>query len=209
MMRFVTPFAEARAVEFFGFPKGDLFFFGQLREVGAFCGTTVVKPFGTVITLNKKQMASVVRAVSMGVARFSTLVAMRDNIRRNPFAEPLIKNEIDADEFVVQTLFAYLSGVLNDAAVELKNMAKTLVFEPRTRFFAPNTARAIHDDFPIFMPPQYFADHLEFIAESFRGRTNGVCEETNFRFVVIAHIDDDGLRFGTEFIEGGSMEMRS
>ena len=80
----------------------------------------------------------------MRIARLAALMAICDNIIRNSLAQSFIKNEIDADKFIFQTLRFCLSGILNNAAVELKNVLKTLVFEPRACFFAANATRAVH-----------------------------------------------------------------
>jgi hypothetical protein len=84
-------------------PENKPFFFCSRRFAGFFLGTlrraaTVVFGFAF-FALNEKQMTPVVGAVGMGVAGFSALVAVGDNLAVHAFAQPFVEYKVFTDEF--------------------------------------------------------------------------------------------------------------
>src|SRR5690606_32800446 len=98
----------------------------------------------TFFTLNEKQVAGLVCAVCMSVARFAALVAMANNIIRNPFATTMVENKIFPDEFILKPQIFHLPRIFNYAALKLKHIFETFVFIVCAGFFATDSARAIH-----------------------------------------------------------------
>src|SRR5690606_38128787 len=106
--------------------------------------------FTTLDTLNEQKVTPVILAICVIVARFSALVTDGDHIRGNAFTESLVKDEILPDKKVFQPFFPYLARVLNDTAVELKNVLETAVFHPRTCFFTADASGAVHQELFVF-----------------------------------------------------------
>src|ERR1043165_2414397 len=83
--------------------------------------------FGAFRALDEEQVAAVVLTVSMGIAGNTALVAVGDDIFRDALAEPVVEDEVLADELQRQPLLAGAAGVLDDAAFELEHIHKAVV----------------------------------------------------------------------------------
>lgn len=101
-------------------------------------------------------MAAVIFAICMAVAGGSTLMAMRNNIFRDPFAHPLVKNKVFTHEAHRKSLFSRLAGIFNNTAFNVPDFTKSIVFHPGTGLLTTYAARAVHNDFFIFMLLHHF-----------------------------------------------------
>jgi hypothetical protein len=81
----------------------------------ALVGTTILHFVFAFITLDKKQMAGIVFAISMSISSRTTLVTNRNNIPRNSLAPTLIKNKILSYKFIIESLFFAIVCVLDDS----------------------------------------------------------------------------------------------
>ena len=57
----------------------------------------------------------------------AALMAISNNLIRNPFSQPLIKYEIFAVKFILQSFFFYLVSVVDNATFQVKNIFKSFV----------------------------------------------------------------------------------
>lgn len=63
----------------------------------------------------------------MVIACCSTLMAMRNNFRANALAQTVIKNKIFANKFIGKLLLFGLTGIFDDAPLQLKYLLKSFV----------------------------------------------------------------------------------
>ena len=91
----------------------------------------------------------------MGVARHTTLVAAGDDLRRYAFAQSLVKNKILSNKGVLQSLGRDLSGVVDDASVQLIDILKTMMFQIRRSLFASDPSSAVQQDLLFFLSLQH------------------------------------------------------
>src|SRR5690606_19726160 len=96
-------------------------------------------------------MASFVCTIGMNVERFSTLVAMRNNIIANTLCPTVVKYKVLSQILVFKILGFYLSGIFYNTSFQLVNIFKSFMFEVSTRLFATNAASTIHHQVFIFL----------------------------------------------------------
>jgi hypothetical protein len=80
-------------------------------------GAASLHPFLTFRTLDKKQVAGVMRAIGMRIRRLPALVAMADDLVGNSLSQPFIENEVLAVEPGGKVPGADLACVGDDAPV--------------------------------------------------------------------------------------------
>jgi len=131
----------------------------------------------------------------MMVERLSTLVALRYYVIRNALCQAFIKYEVDAFELIVQALLLYLVRILNDAAFQVINIRKTFVLEEGRSLLATDATGAIHRDVFISLAIEHLLYHFYLLAECIGIRKNGVLEMPHLALIVIAHVDENGIRF--------------
>src|SRR6187402_612194 len=113
-------------------------------------------------------MASIILTIGVIVARFSALVALRNNIVCNSFAQAIIKNKILSNELAFQTFCFNLFGVIDDSTFQLENIFETLVFEISTCFLTTNSTCTIHHQvFVFFVVLKLLVDYWQTFPESF------------------------------------------
>src|SRR5688572_12571120 len=95
-------------------------------------------------------MASFVGAVGVSIASFAALVALANNIIRNPLPTAMVKNKIFPDKFILKPQIFNLPRIFNNAALQLKYIFKTFVFVICTGLFTPDSSRTVHHQFFIF-----------------------------------------------------------
>ncbi len=203
----VPAFSKLGAVELLGFTAGLALCFGQLLKIAAFLRTAGIVFGPAVGALDKQDVAVFVGAVGMIVVGRAALVAAGDNGIADPLAQPLIEYEIFTDKLVGQTLCLHLPGVFDDAAFELENILKTLVLQVSAGFFAADAAGAVHHDVFVFLICQEFRHVGQFLAESIHIGCNSAFEMADFAFVMVAHINQDGIGRIGEGVEFFSLEV--
>ena len=95
-------------------------------------------------------MTAVIRAVSMIITRFSTLVALGNYIVCNSFPQTVIEHEIFTDKLTFNIFFLDLARIFDDSTFKLKYVFETLMFEISTGFFTTDSAGTIHQKVFIF-----------------------------------------------------------
>ncbi len=205
----VNSLSKTAPVESFGLAFFFLFFVRELLEVAAFFGAAALEFFAARRALDKKNVAKFIRAVLVIIVWLAALVAICDDFRADPLAEAFVKNKIFAHKFVFQTLRLDLPGVLDDAAFQLKNIFKTPVFHVRARFFAADAAGAVHHDFFVFFVGQKFGDERQFLPKSGNIGQNGIPKMPHLAFVMVSHVHQNRVRFGSDFVKIGGFQVCS
>ena len=139
-------------------------------------------------------MTTVVYTVCMIVARFAALVTYGDDVLGDALAQALVEDEVLSNELTLDSFFFDFLCVLDDAAVELKYIFKTDVFHPGAGLFAADAAGAIHQEVFVLLVAHQIFGYLQLFAERVYVGKDGALEVANLAFVVIAHVDDDGVR---------------
>src|SRR5690554_2174649 len=85
-------------------------------------------------------------------------------------------------------LLRNLLEVLENAAFQVVNLVKTLLFQVCRRFFTTNATCAEHGHFLVLCRIQILAYVFGELPERIRGRINSVFERANFHLVLIAGI---------------------
>ncbi len=73
--------------------------------------------FGASHTLNEEQVAHIIGAVVMAIARLSALVTNTDHFVADALAQTLIKDKILSDESIVQAFLLHFPSVVDDAPI--------------------------------------------------------------------------------------------
>jgi len=203
---FVAALGEFAAVE--GSDRLERFtlFFGQLGKIGALAGAALPVFFCTIGALDEEEMAGVVGAVGVVITGLAALVAFGDDFVGDAFAKAFVEDEIFTDKFIGQAELLALAGIFDDAAFHHEHVVESFVQHVGAGFFAADTAGAIHDDIAVFFVFEQLFDMGECFAEGDYFGEDGLMEMTDFAFVVVAHIDDDGVGVGGQFIEFDGVE---
>lgn len=177
--------------------RGDLqlslFSYGQLNEFLTLCRTTIVEGCGAFFTLDEEDVASFVGAIELSVRGFTTLVAVGDDVLADAFTQALVEDEVFAEVFILQAQCFALAGILNDASVYHADVLEATVEVISTGFLATDTAGAVHHDGLVFFVGEHVFYYRQEIAEVGDVWPDGAFEVANFTFVVVAHVNDDGL----------------
>ena len=81
-----------------------MFCFGQVNDFLTGLGTAGLGFGLAAFALDKQQMTGLVGAVDMGVTRGPTLVALGNDVLRNPLGSPLVKNKVFSHKGIFQSL---------------------------------------------------------------------------------------------------------
>ncbi len=146
-------------------------------------------------------MASVIRAIHMPVGGCSALVALCDDLTGNTLTEALVEDKVHTLKLIGQPFLFRLVCVFDDPSVELVHLFESAVLHIRARFFAANAACAIHDDGFVFLRFQHFGHQGQRLPESRHIGAQGPFKMPHFAFVVVAHIDHNGIRVIGQFIK--------
>lgn len=160
---------------------------------------------GTGRTLDEQEVASNIEAVGVIVAGFAALMAGSDYIFRDAFGPTFIEDEVLTNELVRKLAFPHLPHVFNDSTIELVHVLVSLVFEPGACFFAADATGTVHDNVFVFIAVKHVCNHLNFFAEGIDIGRDGANKVAHFGFVVVPHIDEDGIWIfgqGIEFFCG-------
>jgi len=98
-------------------------------------------------TLDEEEVTLQILAVSIVITNRLALVAVGEDIIRDPLTEALVKDKVLALEFGCETLTLYLVLVVNDATMELVYVLETVVFEIGTRLLTTNSTSTIEEYF--------------------------------------------------------------
>jgi hypothetical protein len=137
----------------------------------------------------------------MCVAGLSTLMAVCNHIIGDPFAQALIEYEVFPNKLVLESLLTNLTSILNYAPVQLKYIRESNMFHPCARLFTADATGAIHHDVLVLLFSQQVAYNLKLITKSVGIRTYRIAEMPHLTFIMIAHIDDDGVVLVGERVE--------
>jgi hypothetical protein len=110
--------------------------------------------FQAVDTAQEKGIAVHVRAVIVDVIWLAAVGAAseRSPLASNRNDEPIVEHK----EFPLPMFSTLLQAIIDDPAIELKNLFKTLFFHDSGKVFTPNAACAAHHDAGVFRIPLFF-----------------------------------------------------
>src|SRR5690606_1092091 len=146
-------------------------------------------------------MAAIIPTIGVVVTGLSTLMAHRNDVVGNTFAETFVKDEVLANELVLKAQLTDLARVVDDPSMQLEHIIKAAVPHPGTGLFTTNTAGTIHQQVLILVLPHQVFDDLKFLPECIDIRTNCALEVAYFAFIVVAHIHDDCVRILRQPVE--------
>ena len=127
----------------------------------------------------------------------------------DPFREPSVEHEILADVAVFEALLPDLACVFNDAPIELMHILEALVLEVGRGLFAANAARAIHDDVFLLLALEHVLHNFDFLPERVDLGRDGPHEMPHLTFVMVAHVNQNGVRLRCQFIERSGIEVHA
>src|SRR5450432_519674 len=165
-----------------------------MKDVAAGLAATTIIGYGTFHTLDKEQVTSAVFTICMGIGGLTALMTMGNDLFRNGFPQPFVEYEIFPVEFIFKTIFFDCIGIMNNAALQVKYFLESAMQQVGAGFFATDTPRTIHDHRLVFMVFQQFHSLRKLIAERVTGNFHGPVKMTHFKFIMIAHIHDEGVR---------------
>jgi hypothetical protein len=113
------------------FAAGPLFLFGKVDGFLALRGAAVLILRLTRIALNKEHVAAFIHTVGMVIEGCSALVTVCNDIFGDALRQSLIEYKVDTQKPVLKSALLHIPGVLNDAALELVDVRKSLVLEVR------------------------------------------------------------------------------
>ena len=134
-------------------------------------------------------------------------MAIGDDVVRNPLGQTLVKDEVLAHKLVAEARRLGLARVLDDAALQLMDIGKSLVLEVGTGLFAPDAARAVHHNVGVFLVLQHVLDQGDLLPEGVHVRTNGAFEMPHFALVRVAHVDEDRVLLVGQGVELVCLEV--
>jgi len=127
------------------------FLFGEPHVIPACIAAASFHFPATSITLDEKQVAGIAGAVYMDIAGLSADVAMGENVRTDALSQPVVKNEILAQELILDPHLPYLLHIIDDTPFQVEYIFESPVQHPGACFFAPDAPGAIHDDVPVLI----------------------------------------------------------
>src|SRR5690606_19465665 len=146
----------------------------------------------------------------MNITCFTTLMTMRDYIIRNTFCSSLVKNKVFTNKFIFKFLLLYLTHIVDNPSFELKDILESLVFIIRTSLFASDTSSTIHHQiFILFVHFQIFLNNRQRISKSINIRSYSIFKMSDFTFVVITHVYQDGIRILDQRVKTFGVHMDS
>jgi hypothetical protein len=190
-------------------PQLPLRFFRQRNNFHALGGAALVVFFCARAALNKQQVAAIVFAIGVIIARLPALVAMGNHIVGDALAQAFIEHEIFADEFVFKALLFYLACVFDDAAIELIYVLEAAVLHPRAGLFAADAARAVHQQILALVFVQKIFRYLQLLPEGVYIGADGSPEMAHFTLVMVAHVDDQRVGSLGHGVELCSIQMNA
>lgn len=109
----------------------------------AFVTTAALKPALATIAPYEQFVARIPCAVHMGIGRLPALMTLGNDMWGDAFAHSFVENEIFADKLAFETLFPYLMGIIDHAALKVLHVLKAFVPEVGRKFLASDAAGAI------------------------------------------------------------------
>ena len=91
-------------------------------------------------------MTGIIYTIHVCVSRFAALMTMSNDLIGDPFTQPLIKDKILSVKLIGQSPLLYLVSIVNNAALQMKNILKSFVKHEGRSFFATDATGAVHDD---------------------------------------------------------------
>ena len=89
------------------------------------------------------------------------------------------------------------------------HVGESFVLEPSRCLLASNPTGAVHHYVLVFFALQHVLHEFDLLPEGVHIRCNSPFEVAHFAFVVVAHIDEDGVLLGGEFVERLGIEMHT
>ena len=115
---------------------------------------------------------------------------MGQNVVGDFFVQAFIEDEVFSQKSGLHSFFFDDVSVVDDPAVELVHIFKSIVFEVGAGLFAANPSGAVEQDFFVFLTFEHVFDHRKFFAKGISIGTEGLFKSSYPAFVVIAHVDD-------------------
>src|SRR6185295_12599813 len=106
-------------------------------------------------------------------------MTMRNDLIGDPFTQPLIKHKILSMKFIGQSLLLYLVSIMNNAALQMKNIPETFVEHESRSFFTTNATGAIHDDVFVAFITHHINRHGQLFAKCVAGDLDGIFKMTH------------------------------
>ena len=149
---FSSSFAEKSTCISFGsaFAAEALCLFGLLQCLLTCVAAAVLMFCLTGVALDKEQVTGRIGAIGMIIARLSALVASGDHLFADALTHALVEDKILAHKTIFQSLVLHLSGIFDDAALELMHLAEALMLEPGGSLFTTYASCAVHDYIVVF-----------------------------------------------------------
>ena len=110
-------------------------------------------------------------------------------------------------EFVGQALFLNLSGVINDAAVQLVDVFEAVVLQETGGLFAADAAGAVEQNRGFFLALEQIQHLRELLAEGFCLRGKGSFKPTDLAFVVVADVHHHRIGMVHELVPLGGGDV--
>jgi len=183
------------------FPQLLLLGLGKVDGLLAGRAAAAVIPGGTVGALNKKEVAGLIAAVGMGVGGAAALVTAGNDLLADALSQAIVKDKVLAPELVFQSLFLYGVGIMDDASFQVKDVIETFMEQVGAGFFTANAARAVHDDVLFLMLFQHTGGHGQLVPEGIGGYFQRLVEMSDLVFVMVPHVDDNGVRVVRQPVE--------
>src|SRR3954463_2743112 len=111
----------------------------------------------------------------------------------NSLPQPIVEHEILTDKFTFKIILFDLFSIVYYAAFKMENIIKTIVKHISAGFFATYAPGTIHNNVFIFFILEHVNSHWQLLPESIAGNFYRVYKMSHFIFIMVAHIDDNGI----------------
>src|SRR6186713_226992 len=162
-------------------PLSDLFLFvgRKVSDILAFRAAAAFESGGAVRALDEEEVTAFIPAVGMGIGRLAALVTGGNDLSTDPFAQPVIEDEILSFKFIFQSFLLYGICIVDDAAFQVKDVGKALVQQVGAGFFATDAPCTVHDDIAVLISLQHVGRHWQLFAEGIGRYLDGLFEMAN------------------------------
>ena len=134
-------------------------------------------------------MAAFILTIGMSVCRLITLMAFCNDLIGDPFAQPVVKDKILSVEFIFNAFLFYCISIMNNAPLEVINIAKAAVKQICTCFFTTNAAGAKHHNWLALEVSRQITDGGWETAEMIDAQRDGVFERADLHLVIVSCIE--------------------
>jgi len=120
-------------------------------------------------------MAGLIPAIGMHIAWLAALMTMGNHMAADTLSQPFVEYEIAAQEFVFNTFFLYLVGIVNDTTLEMEYMMESMMQHISTGLFTTDPTCTIHDDVGVFFIPEHVYGHRQLLSKGIPLRIHNGC----------------------------------